>query len=173
MDCLLKIKDMRHLSSMAFNCKPDYFALSSRCDRQVAFPSACDRNSFMILKTQLRQYMAWLALFAVLFGSLAPSLAQASVALTGKQWVEICTATGTTHVQVDAGDESRTGAADVPEHCPFLLSLQLLSPVPSTALPSSPVPPACAVAFSPILDLPSLALQFRVAHPAHAPPSLS
>jgi hypothetical protein len=129
------------------------------------------RNSFMILKTQLRQYIAWLALFAVLFGSLAPSLAQASVALTGKQWVEICTATGTVHVQVD--DESRTDAADVPEHCPFLLSLQHLSPVPSTALPHPPVPPACAVAFFPTIDLPSLALQFRVAHPAHAPPHLS
>lgn len=126
----------------------------------------------MFLNLRLRRRFAWLALFAVFFGSLAPSLAQAMPAFTGKAWVEICSAAGAARIQVDAQSDplADTGAV---EHCPFLLLLQYLPPLADAALPDLPLPQTQGALLSASTDAPPVALVFRDAHPSHAPPLYS
>lgn len=58
-----------------------------------------------------RSLVAWLAGLAILFGSLAPSVAQAFAALEGQggRWSEICTVNGVKLVQIDDGSTSASG----------------------------------------------------------------
>ncbi|WP_093386890.1 DUF2946 domain-containing protein [Rugamonas rubra] len=66
---------------------------------------------------------AWLACFAILLSSLAPSFSHAVAAAKGEVWMEICTVDGMKFVKL--GDE---GAQSLPpltkkslqlEHCPY------------------------------------------------------
>jgi hypothetical protein len=128
----------------------------------------------MFLKLRLHRRVAWLALCALLFGSLAPSLAQAAAAFTGKSWVEICSATGATRIQVDADTDPLSGAGGAPEQCAFLLLLQHLPALADAAPPDLPATPhSCGAVFVCAIDSPPAALVFRDAHPSHAPPRLS
>ncbi len=71
-----------------------------------------------------RRFAAWLALLAVLWGALVPTLAQAAVSASSRQgWVEVCSASGVLWVRVDGGAASPTGQsgtmADASAHCPW------------------------------------------------------
>ena len=74
-----------------------------------------------------RRLAAWLALLAVLWGALVPTLAQAVVSSSGRQgWVEVCSASGVLWVRVDGGAESPTSPTgqsgskvDASAHCPW------------------------------------------------------
>ena len=53
-----------------------------------------------------RRFSAWLALLALLLGTLAPVATQAMVAGSDRAgWVQICSVSGMTWVQLDASDE--------------------------------------------------------------------
>jgi Protein of unknown function (DUF2946) len=74
-----------------------------------------------------RRFAAWLALLAMLWGALVPTLAQAAVASSDRQgWVEVCSASGVLWVRVDGGAKSPTAPtgqpgpmADASAHCPW------------------------------------------------------
>lgn len=71
-----------------------------------------------------RRFAAWLALLAVLWGALVPTLAQAAVSASSRQgWVEVCSASGVLWVRVDGGAASPTGQPgtmeDASAHCPW------------------------------------------------------
>ena len=61
----------------------------------------------MLFTRSTHRLTAWLALLAMLWGALAPTLAQAAVASSGSPaWVEVCSTSGVVWVRVDAGNES-------------------------------------------------------------------
>ena len=71
-----------------------------------------------------RRCAAWLALLAVLWGALVPTLVQAVVSSSDRQgWVEVCSASGVLWVRVDGGAESPSGQSgsmeDAAAHCPW------------------------------------------------------
>jgi hypothetical protein len=52
-----------------------------------------------------RRFSAWLALLALLLGTLAPAVTQAVAAGSERAgWVQICSVSGMSWVQIDAGD---------------------------------------------------------------------
>lgn len=73
------------------------------------------------------RFAAWLALLAVLWGALVPTLAQAAVSGSDRQgWVEVCSASGVLWLRVDGGAEAPTdkpskpgNMADASAHCPW------------------------------------------------------
>lgn len=78
----------------------------------------------MFAPSRHRRFAAWLALLAVLWGALVPTLAQAAVSASSRQgWVEVCSASGVLWMRVDGGAESPTGQpsgmADASAHCPW------------------------------------------------------
>lgn len=64
-----------------------------------------------------RRLVAWIACFAMLFGALAPSIAQAMSASRGEVWAEICSVAGTRFVKIK-GDPAEPPTLHL-EHCPF------------------------------------------------------
>lgn len=83
-----------------------------------------------------RRFTAWVAIFAILVGALAPSISHAISASQGELWMEICTPTGIKYVKY-AADEAQVKTDDAMksssfEHCPFC-SIQQQAP----ALPSA------------------------------------
>jgi Protein of unknown function (DUF2946) len=99
-----------------------------------------------------RRFAAWLALLAVLWGALVPTLAQAAVSASSRQgWVEVCSASGVLWVRVDGGAESPSGQsgsmADAAAHCPWCPMQGAAGLPPALALSTAantqgPVPPA-------------------------------
>ena len=78
----------------------------------------------MFVLPSYRRFAAWLALLAMLWGALVPTLAQAAVSGSDRQaWVEVCSASGVLWVRVDGGAASPTGQpgtmADASAHCPW------------------------------------------------------
>ena len=68
--------------------------------------------SMQVLRTSIKRW-AWLVSFTILFAALMPSLSQAMVARKGVTYAEICTATGSKVVVIDATD-----AADFADGAP-------------------------------------------------------
>jgi len=63
----------------------------------------------------LRRTTAWIALLAVCFGALAPTLSQAALKAQGEDaghWVQICSASGITWVRADTRPSPDAAAAD-------------------------------------------------------------
>ena len=107
---------------------------------------------------RLRRPVAWLALLALLAGSLLPALAHALASEAQRTvWAEVCTAQGMKLVPVAAepGDDSSTadpadGArGDAPmslhgatDHCPWclLMAAPALAPPPASVLWLPPLP---------------------------------
>jgi len=78
----------------------------------------------MQFKRTTRSLTAWIALFAILLGAIAPALSHALSRFGDgeKRWVEVCTVAGTKLVAVDdSGEKGSAGDADVfpAERCPF------------------------------------------------------
>jgi hypothetical protein len=87
----------------------------------------------------LNRRAAWIALFAMLWLALAPTLSHALAAARGvSPWAEICTVDGPR--QVGAGDAAPSSPAvhHVFDHCPFCALQPLNVPLPSApfALPA-------------------------------------
>ncbi len=82
-----------------------------------------------------RRVTAWIAALAVLLGALAPALSHALASTQGKQWIEICTSSGSKWVKLsDDGTDEQPLPAHSLEHCPFC-SLHL----PAPGLPPAPL----------------------------------
>lgn len=74
----------------------------------------------MHFKRPLRSLTAWIAMFAILLGALAPALSHAfPPGGDGKRLVQVCTVAGMKMIAVD--DTSDSGTPDVfpAERCPF------------------------------------------------------
>jgi hypothetical protein len=80
----------------------------------------------MSLRHWLRRSTAWIALWAVCFGALAPTLSQAALQARGAEaghWVQVCSASGISWVRA-GGDEGGEGStADATLSCPWGLML--------------------------------------------------
>lgn len=62
----------------------------------------------------------WIATFAVLFGSVAPSLTNWLASSTGQAWVEVCTSTGTQLLALDADQApEKQKPPHTGDHCPY------------------------------------------------------
>ena len=104
---------------------------------------------------------AWLALLAMLWGALVPTLAQAAVAGAGSQgWVEVCSTSGVAWGRVDGGDESPTSTpapmSGASSSCAWCLpqGAMGLPPAPTTwVAPNHASGTVPAVAFESILPL--------------------
>ncbi|MBL0944158.1 MAG: DUF2946 family protein [Hydrogenophaga sp.] len=132
----------------------------------------------MSLQRWLRKTTAWIALLAVCFGALAPTLSQAALQARGGgagHWVQICSASGITWVRADTGpqaaaDEAGDHPAEAAITCPWgvvAAGAADLPPAPALALPeAAPHPLPLARAQRGIAAAPS-------AHaPARAPPAV-
>lgn len=119
------------------------------------------------------RYIAWLALCAVFFSAVAPSISHLLISVNGPTWGEICSVYGTKRIAFDFGSQK---APDVPSsmvHCPFCL-LQNDLPV----IPTSPSFSAFAVMPDEVIPEgganDSLRFRFiRTAHLTRAPPTVS
>ncbi|SFQ33017.1 DUF2946 domain-containing protein [Variovorax sp. 770b2] len=68
---------------------------------------------------RIRSRVLWIAILAVLFGVLAPSLSTWVAETAGKAWTEVCTASGTKLVQVDGDDTPTHDGHNGSMHCPY------------------------------------------------------
>lgn len=73
-----------------------------------------------------RRLTAWVALLALLFGALAPTVTQAMVAGGDRaDWLQVCSVSGMVWVQADTGevrDQQPDGGSpmgDASQHCPW------------------------------------------------------
>ncbi len=87
-----------------------------------------------------RRLAAWLTMFAMALGALAPTVAHALVAAKGgPDWVQVCSASGMVWVQIDdeGGEKS---LADAPRHCPLfnLHGAAGLPPAPPQSMALAP-----------------------------------
>ncbi|MBX3610729.1 MAG: DUF2946 family protein [Hydrogenophaga sp.] len=76
----------------------------------------------MFAQRWLRRSTAWIALLAVCFGALAPTLSQAALKAHGADaagWVQVCGASGLTWVRTDAGASGEEHPADGALICPW------------------------------------------------------
>ncbi len=116
-----------------------------------------------------RSIILWLAALAILWGVLAPSLAQNTATQQGKTWIEVCMSVGTKLVGLDL-DKDGGKAVHPGMHCPACVSqhdlavvshppgsLVLLdTPLERTLRPQGPVLPPAST--------------FRSDHRSRAPP---
>jgi hypothetical protein len=106
-----------------------------------------------------RRIAAWLALLALLWGALVPTLVQAAVASSDSPgWVEVCSTSGVVWVQVDADAEPPAGTPapmqGASSSCAWCLpqGAMGLPPTPTDAVVAVEAPEAVpGVAFDSIL----------------------
>ena len=80
----------------------------------------------MFLTRLHRRLTAWVALFALVLGALAPTVTQAMVAAGDRgDWLEVCSVSGMVWVKADTGEVSAqhpddgAPASDASQHCPW------------------------------------------------------
>ena len=78
----------------------------------------------MSLSRAHRRFTTWLTLFALVLGTLAPTLVQAAVASSDRSdWVEVCSASGMVWVRADAevalSEQPAAPSTDQAMHCPW------------------------------------------------------
>jgi hypothetical protein len=79
----------------------------------------------MPINRMTRRFTAWVACFAILLASLAPSISHALAAATapGAYWTEICSAAGLKSIKVESGKTSDSSSPAKHglhfENCPF------------------------------------------------------
>jgi len=68
-----------------------------------------------------RNISSWIAIFAIVAGSLAPALSQALQASRGNGAIEVCTALGAKWISADdtQSGEPAPAPAQATEHCPY------------------------------------------------------
>jgi hypothetical protein len=113
----------------------------------------------MLLTRRTHRLTTWLAMLAMLWGALVPTLAQAAVASSGSQgWVEVCSASGVAWVRLDGSTQS-PDSEQVPmsgalSSCAWCLTQGAthLPPAPTTTVAPDLTPAAVpGVAFESIL----------------------
>ncbi len=106
----------------------------------------------MTLQRWLRKGTAWIALLAVCFGALAPTVSQAALKARGDggHWVQICSASGITWVRADTGERADGHPAETGFTCPWgvisggAAGLPPVHALPLPAAAAQPVPLAQA-----------------------------
>ncbi|MES2017932.1 MAG: DUF2946 domain-containing protein [Pseudomonadota bacterium] len=78
-----------------------------------------------------RRLIAWIACFAMLFGALAPSIAQAMSSARGEVWAEVCSVSGPKLVKASIDPVKQQ--TEHLEHCPFCVT----QAAPLALLPSA------------------------------------
>ncbi len=127
-----------------------------------------------------RRFAAWLAMLAMVFGALAPTVAHALVvdnSKGGPDWVQVCSASGMVWVHTDAIEGAATDGpgenggetllADAPRHCP-LFNLHGTAGLPPA--PLQPLVLALRAGQPPAPDQPALAAAYWPAAQSRAPP---
>ena len=73
-----------------------------------------------------RRFTTWLALLAMVLGALAPTVAQAVVAVSDRaEWIEVCGVSGMVWVRADTGEpamaqhDGQAPMSDASQHCPW------------------------------------------------------
>lgn len=121
----------------------------------------------------IRNRILWIAMLAILFGSVAPSLSTFVGKAVGKVWVEICTSTGTKFVALDGDEAPESGSLHTSVHCPYCRLQQDLPAIAHApgvlvladgSVRRAPRPPALT---------PPLSAAVWPAHHSRAPPSFS
>lgn len=110
---------------------------------------------------------------AILLASLAPALSHALASATGADWIEICTARGSSWIQPgEDGSERAPASAHLLEHCPYCsLHVPALGLPPVTVLAHLPLQLSHAVPRA-FLSAPRTLHAWVSAQP-RAPPSFS
>lgn len=131
----------------------------------------------MSISKGLRQRVAWLALCAVFFAALAPSISHFLASAThGKIWVEICSLYGPKRMALDLGaDKDKTPGhqASSMSHCPFCRLQNDLPVLPTLANLSTFALTFDEAIPESIASAPPRARFIRTAHLTRAPPSIS
>ncbi|WP_026433462.1 DUF2946 domain-containing protein [Paracidovorax oryzae] len=120
-----------------------------------------------------RSPFLWLAIVAILWGSLMPAWSSVLAAPAGKTWIEVCTSQGPRLIAADTQGLPADHALPSGMDCPFC---RLLQDVPAIAcLPGTPVVAGTAARgmAATCLPLPPRLVAVWSAHPSRAPPSLS
>ncbi len=124
------------------------------------------------------RFASWIACFAILMASLAPSISHAVAAAKSvpNAWMEICTVTGSKMVTVDADQDAQTSAPVEKtmhfEHCPFCLNHTVSAEMPPAADFVMPVISGDHVLPSLFYQSPRPLFAWAVAQP-RAPPAFS
>lgn len=71
------------------------------------------------VQRRVRARILWIALLAVLLGSIAPSVTSFAASTFGRTWIEVCTSTGTVMVAVDADEAPAGQGQHAGVHCPY------------------------------------------------------
>lgn len=113
----------------------------------------------MRLSRPARLLAAWIASFAMVFGALAPVLAQAGYRLSGERiWQELCTTEGVRYVLTEVESELTGGGSRASAPCQFcsLFASCLPAPASKRVLPLVVGAPVFALSEQPLprLDLP-------------------
>jgi hypothetical protein len=126
-----------------------------------------------MLSFSYHRRLAWLALFAMLFAAIAPSVSKWLAASQGKNWVEVCSANGSKRVALDLGTQKTPDAPMAAEsHCAYCVLQQHFPALPTLAYRWHSL--AVASHRVPISDSNSFFKRFvREAHSARAPPAFS
>ena len=129
-----------------------------------------DYNLLVMYKSKKYHLTHWIAVFAIVFGSLAPAISQAvSISQTGSGFaIEVCTSTGTKVIEQVSEESSLTKSS---ESCPYCTSHQ------SSNLPLGEqlqfAAPVDLSFFPPLFYHAPKPLLAWVKHPSQAPPQLS
>ena len=85
-----------------------------------------DYNFLVMCKSKKHLLTHWIAVFAIVFGSLAPAISQAvSIAQIGAGFaIEVCTSTGTKVIEQIGEESSLTKSS---ESCPYCITHQPIS----------------------------------------------
>lgn len=124
----------------------------------------------MGMKFATRRLVAWIACFAMLFGALAPSIAQAMSASRGEVWTEICSVGGTRLIKIKS-DPVKQQTLHL-EHCPFCATHAgsfALPPGPSLSIPVLDTP----ASHPPLFYRSPRPLSIWTTAQSRAPPSLA
>ena len=74
-----------------------------------------------MVRLRLHSPILWIAILAVLWGVLAPSLSHFLVSSSGQAWIEVCTSTGTKLIAVDTDEapDDQKNNIHTGVHCPY------------------------------------------------------
>jgi len=87
------------------------------------------------LGARLHRRLAWLALCAMVFAALAPSVSKLLTASSGVTWVEVCSASGTRWVALGGVDSQRDDAPTASDkHCGYCVLQQHSPALPAPAV---------------------------------------
>lgn len=98
----------------------------------------------MRVSATFRRFVAWIAVAAMVMGSVAPALAQAWPGAGSGTWLEVCTALGSQWVKADAAERddsgSRRSVDHAGKHCALCGSHAATLGMPPASMPPLALP---------------------------------